>query len=79
MNLNALSANDFVALVNILGGERARYIADCVIGNEEKRIALQELWTAYIANEGTSGEFVSCITPQGIPAYWELARKALGK
>lgn len=41
------------------------------------RSALEELVERYIANRGTKYEFVSCITPEGIPDYWERAKQAL--
>jgi len=32
----------------------------------------------YYANNGIAGhEFVACISPKGIPPYWEAARAAL--
>ena len=41
--------------------------------------ALKALTKHYIANQGISGEFIVCITPEGIPEYWENAKQALAK
>lgn len=39
--------------------------------------ALESLVNKYVANQGTPGEFVICITPEGIPWYWVRAKQAL--
>ena len=41
------------------------------------RDALDKLCATYLANRGTEHEFVSCITPKGIPDYWREAEAAL--
>lgn len=38
--------------------------------------ALETLLNKYVANRGTKGEFISCITPDKIPWYWEKAKAA---
>ncbi len=57
---------------------------DCELGElrtqrDELVEALEELVDAYIRNQGTEHEFVSCITPKGIPDYWQKARAVLKK
>lgn len=41
--------------------------------------ALQKIVGEYIANPNTPYEFVVCITPEGIPDYWQEARAAIAK
>ena len=40
---------------------------------------LDELCNTYIANRDTSGEFIKCITPTGIPSYWRKAKSVVKK
>lgn len=53
-----------------------QYIERRIAGLEQ---ALQTLVDKYIANQGTEHEFVSCITPKGIPDYWRKAIDATMK
>lgn len=39
--------------------------------------ACKILCNKYVKNLGTTSEFVSCITPKGIPDYWRKAEAAL--
>ena len=41
--------------------------------------ALETLVDEYIANRGTDGEFICCITPNKKPEYWSKAEQALEK
>jgi hypothetical protein len=41
------------------------------------REILEVLVDKYIANRGSDGEFVTCITPKGIPDYWRQAQMLL--
>lgn len=60
---------------SIPAGEKPNYyvIKDIV----ELTGALESLVNTYLANQGTSSEFVSCITPKGIPWYWIRAKQAI--
>lgn len=35
--------------------------------------SLENLMKVYFSNRGTDHEFVSCVTPDGVPAYWRKA------
>jgi len=41
--------------------------------------ALKGLCKKYIQNRGTTCEFISCITPEGIPSYWIKAEQAIAE
>jgi hypothetical protein len=41
------------------------------------RGALEELVNKYVANRGTKYQFISCVTPDGTPDYWQNAIDAL--
>ena len=40
---------------------------------------IETLVQRYVANEGTKDEFVTCITPSGVPWYWVRAEQAVKK
>lgn len=44
---------------------------------DEMYSALVGLTSRYIANQNTKYEFISCITPEGIPDYWQKAKDAI--
>jgi len=43
--------------------------------NDKALQSLRELVDVYVANRGTDGQFIICITPKGIPDYWKRAIK----
>lgn len=44
---------------------------------DDLRAACKILCKKYLQNLGTPNEFVSCITPKGIPDYWRQALAAI--
>ena len=62
--------------INQFNDDTLKAKADCC---EELVAALKRLCKKYIQNRGTTVEFISCITPEGIPDYWLQAEAALAK
>lgn len=46
---------------------------------DEMKEALDTLCNVYLANRGSEHEFVTCITPKGVPDYWKRATAILQK
>jgi hypothetical protein len=47
--------------------------------NAQLRKVLTALVNTYVANQGTSSQFVACVTPDGNMKMWDDAMRALGR
>ncbi len=39
--------------------------------------SLEYLVEKYVSNKDTKHEFIACITPEGVPWYWQRAKQAV--
>ena len=67
------TAGECMAMIQALAAERDELQAQVAV----LRGALETLVKKYIRNKGTEYQFVTCVTPQGTPDFWENAINAL--